>query len=1131
MSKRTHIASLLGLFLSGGLIASPLPLQAQDIASRDERLRPPLPPTIAAASADGEQAIAGFQLSGDWLIQLFAAEPDVANVVAFDIDNQGRLFACETFRQNKGVTDNRGHDETWLRADLAAKTVQDRIAYHHRLLGENVLSYTEQDDRIRLLVDSDGDGKADQSTVYASGFNRIEDGTAAGVLARGKNVYLTNIPKLYNLIDQDGDGQADDRIVMSDGYGVRVAFRGHDMHGLIIGPDGRLYFSIGDRGYHVQSGEGELFHNPAVGAVFRCELDGSGLQLFAKGLRNPQELAFNDWGDLFTGDNNSDSGDQARLVHVVQDGDTGWRMYYQYLPDRGPFNREGIWRPFHDEQPAYLMPPITNFADGPSGLTYYPGTGFGDQLRDTFLLADFRGTAGNSGVRTFQLDADGAFYKLKNDGRFIWSILATDVAFGPEGAVYVSDWVNGWDGEGKGRIYRISDPQQSQSEIVVEVARLLASDWATIPTDALTTYLGHVDRRVRNESQWELARRTATVDLLRVATTTDSPSLARLHAIWGLDQIYRRSTERSSVLQQPLGDAIAKLLGDDDAVLRAAAAKFAGENRLPGTTDRLIEMLSDASPRVRYHAARAIGWQSSREAFEPIVQLLMDNDNRDPVLRHGGIMALASVAEPDEIAKLKSHSSTNVRRAATVALRHLRAGQITEFLNDGDTRVVAEAVRAIHDEQIDSAANTLANLIDRPLEDSNVIQRVLNANFRLGGADHARALVRYASQESAPEAMRLEAIAMLADWESPDERDRVLNDWRPLPERPIEMVVSAVREYLPNLLSGPDSVRNATIELAASLGLTEIAPLLVQRVDDANLPASSRAAALRAMIQLSPEEAITRANRLLSEVESPSQLRVVAIAVLATLQKSQATDLLIRSTQERWSVQERQAAWDAIADSDSPAAKQAITVGLAAVPSDSMEPVLLNLIEAAQRKTLEEPLTQALARIEAASPQDPLRPWLGTMQGGDPARGANLFFTKTELSCVRCHKVGDQGGDVGPNLTGIAKEKDRRYLLEAIVLPDQQIAKGFETTVLADDLGASHIGIVRSETEEYIDLVKADGSQVRLLVDEIVARRRGQSAMPADLVKFLTTRELRDLVAYLASLDQPPGATQEKEGH
>ncbi len=120
------------------------------------------------------------------------------------------------------------------------------------------------------------------------------------------------------------------------GYGVRVAFRGHDMHGLVIGPDGRLYYSLGDRGYNVITKEGTRLKRPDTGAVFRCDMDGSNLEVFAFGVRNPQELVFDNDGNLFTGDNNSDSGDQARWVNVVQDGDTGWRMYFQYLDDRGP---------------------------------------------------------------------------------------------------------------------------------------------------------------------------------------------------------------------------------------------------------------------------------------------------------------------------------------------------------------------------------------------------------------------------------------------------------------------------------------------------------------------------------------------------------------------------------------------------------------------------------------------------------------------------------------------------------------------------------------------------------------------------------------------------------------------------
>ena len=150
--------------------------------------------------------------------------------------------------------------------------------------------------------------------------------------------------------------------------------------------------------------------------------------------------------------------------------------------------------------------------------------------------------------------------------------------------------------------------------------------------------------------------------------------------------------------------------------------------------------------------------------------------------------------------------------------------------------------------------------------------------------------------------------------------------------------------------------------------------------------------------------------------------------------------------------------------------------------------------------------------------------WSDCLEGGDLEKGRELFFGRGAASCRRCHKVGSNGGEVGPALTKIGKEKDRAYLLEAIVDPNAKIAKGFETVILVTTDGRVHSGILRTEDAERIQIMTPTGALETLTKADIEERANGQSGMPQDLLKNLSRADVRDLVAYLATLQEEPAA-------
>lgn len=1076
----------------------------------------PNPPKIAPASDEAELALRSYKTAPGFEIELFAAEPLLAHPVAFTIDAKNRFYVAESFRVGEQVTDIRRHMH-WLNEELASTNTASWRRMVEKHLGDRGDFMTSEEERIRLIEDRDGDGKADHSTVFADGFNDELSGIAAGVLVRKGDVYFTCIPDLWKLEDTNGDGRADERESLLHGFAVRFGFYGHDLHGLRFGPDGKLYFSIGDRGFNVVNQEGERVAGPEMGAVFRCNPDGSEFEIFHQGLRNPQELAFDNYGNLFTGDNNSDGGDRARWVYLVEGGDSGWRIGWQFINSpvpRGPWNAERMWQPENPEQPAYIVPPLLNFANGPSGLTFNPGTGLPPEYDRHFLMCDFRGNPATSLIHSFAVVPKGASFQVTDIKPFVSHILATDVEFGMDGAIYISDWVEGWGKTGKGRLYRVFHPEARANPQVAQVRELMAEGFDRRSPEELASLLAFPDQRVRQEAQFELAERGAGSVPLFVQTALEGKNqLARLHAIWGLGQIQRDYTGQRRAPVRPL----VRLLSDEDPEVRAQAAKVLGNARFQAAAGKLARLTRDtAHPRVQFFAAMALGKIGGRAAGPAIVEMLRANDDEDPYLRHAGVMGLHYLDDAKVIEQAAEDDSAAVRMAALLALRREQTPALAEFLSDEDPKVVLEAARAIYDLTIDPAMPKLAALITAETDSEPLLRRVVNAHLRVGTPDSARALAQFATKSDAPEGVRLEALEILGDWEEPSGRDRVTGLWRPVPQRDAATAAAALEPVLNDLLkSGSEDIQAEAAQLAGQFDLRGAAEVLVALAKSDQAASRVRIEAIQSLGAFNHPSL----PELLDIFErSPDEaLRKESSALLARINPEAAVQRLMTRIASA-STGEKQAALIALGTLKTPAATQALASMLNQLLAGKVNPAIqLELLEAAAANNSPE-LDPLLKQYAATRPQTEIGPFIECLAGGSAESGRKIFFERVEASCTRCHKVGGQGGEAGPALDSASLNRAREHLLESMVAPNKVIAPGFENVIIRLKNGISYAGTLKSETDSELVLNSPEDGVVKIQKSKIETRARGGSGMPGGLPQLLSKRDLRDLVEFLATL-------------
>lgn len=1076
---------------------------------------------------------------------------------AIAFGNDGTLFIAETHRFRKGVEDARDN-LFWYLDDLAAATTADRLALHRKWDARRpIAEFTEFSEVIRRLDQRAPDGSYQRSRVFADGFKDVLDGTAAGVFAWDDTVYFACIPHVWMLREGGPDGRAATRVSAQDGFGVRVSFSGHDLNGFALGPDGRLYGTLGDRGFNGVTREGKAIDLRNHGLIFRMEPDGSGFEIVHIGLRNPKEIAFDAFGNAVTVDNNSDQGDAARVVQVIDGGDSGWEMEHQTMhtfhrqiglevrpPSR--WMDEKQWHLVNQDQPAFILPPVAHVSAGPSGLTYHPGAGFLTSEVGRFAICDYRGSAGGSGIVSFALEPAGAGMRLVDQRPLVWGVAATDIEYDWNGRFVIADFIGGWATHDKGRILQLT-AEQPHAAGQADISAIIAQGFSSVASQQLALFLAHPDMRLRLRAQLELTRRADGPQYFSAALKSKN-NFERLHAVWGLGILARRGAaispgeawDNKPAVLAPLAQRVAAArrllpaLKDDDADVRAQAVRVLGESPLKPSDFGLQGLLADSSARVRREALQTAGRLGDASLLPIVTELLRTNADRDPTFRVVGAIALERLARsPAQLDTLIADAHPSVRLATVLALR-LRgdAAGVARLLKDVDTRVADEAVRAVGDRYLDAARPEVAALLDtvgsrawKPF----MLRRVIHSAFRAGGEDNAKRLMAVAANEALPQLVRTEALRLLGTWVQPHPVDQLTGHWLPLPSRALDEVRLPLAVALPALLKGDSEILRGALALVEAFR-PDVSALpdatLLDLVGNKALAGATRAKALDLWLARKPSNLSEVAHRL---AKDPNDVvAMVAVGALARLNPIEGLAALTEATRTG-SPARQQGAWKALATLQTPGVARAFTEALAALAKlKGVAPAALELMEAAALRK-EPEVVQALASLTTTlAASGSLGKWMPALEGGDAANGFALFQALPAGQCLRCHKASDDshaaGGEAGPNLAGIAARQDRRMLLESLILPGAHVAPGYGIVVVTLRTGASLPGLLLAETPTHVDL-DAGGNRWRIARADITAMTQPMSSMPP-MEYLLKPGETRDLVAWMATLNKAAPAAK-----
>ncbi|MBL7699283.1 MAG: HEAT repeat domain-containing protein [Chitinophagaceae bacterium] len=949
--------------------------------------------------------------------------------------------------------------------------------------------------RIKLLTDTNNDGRYDKGTIFADkvGFPQ------GGVFYKG-SLIASSAPDLIKFTDSDNDGVADKREVMLSGWILNV--NANSLVGPSLSPDGWLYMNNAIMGFDVTTKEGKRLKGETA-RTWRLKPDGSQLEwVSAGGMNNPVEVTYTEAGEVIgteTYFTDPRAGERDALVYWIEGG--------VYPKPNENITRDKLVRT------GELMPVISKFSRvAPSGITRYRGNILGDDFKDNLFSAQFN----THRVLRHKLIREGGSFRTE-DEIFFWNnsnedFHPTDVLEDADGSLLIVE-TGGWFIKGcplsqvskpelKGAIYRVrrkdagreNDPYGNNIK------------WSALTPEALTQHLEKSNPFIGSRAQQSVIDLgTKSIPVLTGLLKASSSADARTKAVFALYGI------GTSEAMTPVIEA----LNDREVQVAIAAARSLGLSKYKPAVQPLIKLLSSAPDPVVRQAATALGQINDKQAAAPL--LLAAEKANDRFIGHAIIYSLISLGDINVVRTGLIHSSPNVREAALIALDQmtgssLKAVELTNFLLDKNEKLQQTAlwIASHHPEW----CAELISFFDHHLKDSlNSREEKLFTDI-LSSFNSDRRMQQF--------------IASKVATGSDEKKIFFLNAMSNVKGQKFPAVwISAIS----NQLSAPVNaqVKAKAIELVQLHNISSLDASLKKIADDTNASTTLRLQALLAL----KEKPLTEKHFtfLYNQLTSTNEVSIRQQAS-AVLEQSHLSEQQLKHIADNYLpsadpfILPRIVHVFAGAHSEETGKKLAtILTSSSALDGFSIESIqkLFEKYPAGVKPSVD----QLIAKLNVVHGErlKKLVDLEKNVSNGVLDRGRALFFGKA--TCSTCHTIGSQGGKFAPDLTSIQKDRSVHDLLEAIVYPDVSLVREYETYRVVSKSGA-HTGLVRTKDPEAIIVETSPQSSVRILRKDIVSSElTNASMMPQGLDKILSPQEMADLITFLIGQDQDPETDQQ----